>query len=139
MMTKLIAAAASLGFAVLLAAPAAAQVDRSAGAMVGHWTGLITEAGSIPHYTLSVHMNVDPDGLPIGSVEYDAFPCAGVWTYASREAEAWTLRETITEGDDKCAQHIVVTLTQRGANGLEVTLAPVGSDAPPSTGMLQRR
>ena len=40
-MTKLIAAIASLGFAVLFAAPAAAQVDRSPGAMVGHCEGQI--------------------------------------------------------------------------------------------------
>jgi hypothetical protein len=100
---------------------------------------VITEEGSIPQYTLSVHINVNADGLPVGTVAYDAFPCAGVWANATRRDEVWTLAETITEGVDNCAAQVVVTLTQRGANGLEVTLAPVGFDGPPSTGMLQRR
>jgi hypothetical protein len=139
MTTKLIAIVASLGFAALTTAPAAAQEDRSPGAMVGHWTGIITEQGSIPQYTLSVHINLDRNGNPLGAVEYDAFPCAGVWTNAERRGERWTLQETITEDVTRCAVHVVVTLEQRGANGLEVTLLPVGYDGPPSTGMLQRR
>jgi hypothetical protein len=139
MLTKLIAAAASLGFAALIAAPAAAQVDRSPGAMVGHWTGVITEDGSVPQYTLSVHINLDRNGNPVGKVEYDAFPCAGVWTDAHRQGERWTLQETITENVANCAVHVVIALEQQSANSLEVSLAPVGHDGPPSTGMLVRR
>jgi hypothetical protein len=139
MLTKLIAAIASLGFAALFAAPAAAQVDRSPGAMVGHWTGIITEQGDIPQYTLSVHINLDREGNPVATVEYDAFPCAGAWTDARRQAERWTLQETITENVDRCAEYVVITLYQQSANSLEVSLAPVGSDGPPSTGMLLRR
>jgi hypothetical protein len=139
MHTKLIAVAASLGFAALFAAPAAAQVDRSPGAMVGHWTGVITEQGSVPQYTLSVHINLDRDGNPVGKVEYDAFPCAGVWTGAHRDGERWILQETITEHADRCAMHVVIALEQQSANSLEVALQPVGGDGPPSTGMLMRR
>jgi hypothetical protein len=139
MLTKLIAAIASLGFAALIAAPAAAQVDRSPGAMVGHWTGMITEQGDLPQYTLSVHINLDRNGNPIGTVEYDAFPCAGVWTDARRQGERWTLQETITEDVDRCAVHVVITIEQQSANSLEVSLQPVGNDGSPSTGMLQRR
>lgn len=139
MLTKLIAAIASLGFAALFAAPAAAQVDRSPGAMVGHWTGVITEQGDIPQYTLSVHINLDRNGDPVATVEYDAFPCAGAWTNARRQGERWTLQETITENIERCAAHVVITIEQQSANSLEVTLQPVGYDGPPSTGMLQRR
>ncbi|QGZ94163.1 hypothetical protein [Terricaulis silvestris] len=139
MLTKLIAAIASLGFAALIAAPAAAQIDRSPGAMVGHWTGVIAENGDIPQYTLSVHINLDRDGDPVGKVEYDAFPCAGVWTDARRQGERWTLQETITEDVDRCAVHVVITIEQQSANSLEVSLQPVGNDGSPSTGMLQRR
>jgi hypothetical protein len=139
MLTKLIAAVASLGFAALFAAPAAAQVDRSPGAMIGHWTGMITEQGSIPQYTLSVHINLDRNGHPVGKVEYDAFACAGVWTDAQRQGEHWTLQETITEDVPSCAEHVVITLNQQSANSLEVTLQPIGSDGPPATGMLMRR
>lgn len=139
MLTKLIAAIASLGFAALIAAPAAAQVDRSPGAMVGHWSGVITEVGDIPQYTLSVHINLDRQGNPVAKVEYDAFPCAGVWTSAQRAGERWTLQETITENVDRCAEYVVITLYQQSANSLEISLAPVGSDAPPSTGTLVRR
>ena len=138
-MTKLIATIASLAFAALFAAPAAAQVDRSPGAMVGHWTGVITEQGEIPQYTLSVHINLDRDGNPVGKVEYDAFPCAGVWTEARRQGERWTLQETITENVDRCAEYVVITLHQQSANSLEISLDPVGSDGPPSTGTLLRR
>jgi hypothetical protein len=139
MLTKLIAAIASLGFAVLFAAPAAAQVDRSPGAMVGHWTGVITEQGDIPQYTLSVHINLDRSGSPVGKVEYDAFPCAGVWSDAERRGDRWTLQETITENATRCAVHVVITLEQQSANSLQVALTPVGSDGPPSTGTLMRR
>jgi hypothetical protein len=139
MLSKLIAAIASLGFAALFAAPAAAQVDRSPGAMVGHWTGVITEDGDIPQYTLSVHVNLDRNGNPVATVEYDAFPCAGVWTEARRQAEHWTLQETITENVDRCAEYVVITLYQQSANSLEISLAPVGGDGPPSTGTLIRR
>jgi hypothetical protein len=139
MLSKLIAAIASLGFAALIAAPATAQVDRSPGAMVGHWTGMITEQGSIPQYTLSVHINLDREGNPVAKVEYDAFPCAGVWTSAARRGEHWTLQETITENVPNCAEHVVITLEQQSANSLAVTLMPVGSDGPPSTGTLMRR
>lgn len=139
MLTKLIAAIASLGFAALFAAPAAAQVDRSPGAMVGHWTGVISEQGDIPQYTLSVHINLDRDGNPVATVEYDAFPCSGVWTEARRQAERWTLQETITENVDRCAEYVVITLYQQSANSLEISLAPVGGDGPPSTGTLIRR
>jgi hypothetical protein len=137
MLTKLVAAVASL--AALFAAPAAAQVDRSPGAMVGHWTGVITEQGSIPQYTLSVHLNLDRNGNPVGKVEYDAFPCAGVWTDARRQGDHWTLQETITDNVDRCAVHVTITLEQQSANSLQVALQPVGSDGPPSTGMLLRR
>src|SRR5262245_34644515 len=119
MLTKLVAAIASLGFAALFATPAAAQVDRSPGAMVGHWTGMITEHGHIPQYTLSVHINLDRDGNPVGKVDYDAFPCAGVWTDARRQGERWRLQETITENVDRCAVHVVITLYQQSANSLE--------------------
>lgn len=139
MLTKLIAAVASLGLAALIAAPAAAQVDRSPGAMVGHWTGVISEEGSIPHYTLSVHINLDRNGNPVGKVEYDAFPCAGVWTEARRQGERWTLQETITENADRCAVHVVISLEQQSANSLDIVLAPVDHDGPPSTGVLVRR
>lgn len=137
-MTKLIAALALLAFAAC-ATPAAAQVDRSPGAMVGHWTGMITEQGDIPQYTLSVHINLDRAGNPVGKVEYDAFPCAGVWSDARRQGERLTLQETITENADRCAVYVVITLYQQSANSLEVSLAPVGSDGPPSTGTLLRR
>lgn len=140
MLIKLVAAAALLGFfATLSATPAAAQVDRSPGAMVGHWTGMITEQGSIPQYTLSVQINLDRNGHPVGKVEYDAFPCAGVWTGAQRQGDRWTLQETITEDVSNCAEHVVITLEQSGANGLSVVLLPVGFDGPPSTGILTRR
>jgi hypothetical protein len=139
MLTKLIAAIASLGFAALFAAPAAAQVDRSPGAMAGHWTGMITEQGDIPQYTLSVNINLDRNGNPVGTVEYDAFPCAGVWTDARRQGERWTLQETITENVERCAVHVVITIEQQSANSLEVTLQPVGHDGPPSMGILWRR
>lgn len=139
MLTKLIAAVASLAFAALIAAPAAAQVDRSPGAMVGHWTGMITEQGDVPHYTLSVHINLDREGNPVAKVEYDAFPCAGVWTAPRRQGERWTFQETITENVDRCAEYVVITLYQQSANSLEVSLAPVGGDGPPSTGILIRR
>jgi hypothetical protein len=139
MLTKLIAAVASLGFAALIAAPAAAQVDRSAGALVGHWTGMITEQGEVPQYTLSVHISLDMSGDPVGTVEYDAFPCAGVWTNSLWRGEFWSLEETITENTDRCAPQVLVKVEQRGANGLQVTLQPLGSDNPPATGMLVRR
>ena len=139
MLTKLLAAVASLGFAALIAAPAVAQGDRSPGAMVGHWTGVITERGDIPQYTLSVHINLDREGEPVAKVEYDAFPCAGVWTAAQRQGERWTLQETITDNVDRCAEHVVIMLHQQSANGLEISLAPVGGDGPPATGTLIRR
>lgn len=137
-MTKLIAALALLGFAAC-AAPASAQEDRSAGALVGHWTGLITEQGDIPQYTLSVHIGLDMSGDPTGVVRYDAFPCAGVWSHAHWRGDRWTIEESITENIDRCAPQVLVTLEQRGANGLQVTLQPMGSDGPPATGMLLRR
>jgi hypothetical protein len=139
MLTKLKAAVASLGFVALFAAPAAAQFDQSPGALVGHWTGIIDEAGSIPQYTLSVHINLDRDGNPVGTVEYDAFPCAGIWTSAQSQGDRWALQETITENVDRCAEHVVITLEQSGANGLQVTLLPVGAEGSPSSGMLMRR
>jgi hypothetical protein len=68
----------SLASAICLS-PASAQ---DAEAIQGHWTGIITEPGSIPQYTLSVHINLDRNGFPVGLVQYGAFPCAGVWSNA---------------------------------------------------------
>jgi hypothetical protein len=119
---------------LLCAAPAHAQTDT----LSGHWSGIITEPRSqnFPAYTLSVHLGADEEGRPVGIVQYDAFPCAGVWTFARMNGQAMRFNETIVDGVDQCAQHVVVELTPR-VGGLDVRLWPVGGEAEASTGRLR--
>lgn len=126
---------AAAAAALMLAAPATAE--RSS--LVGHWTGTIQESrGPIVQYTLSVHIDTDLGGRPVGVVEYDAFPCTGVWNNHVRAGAAWRFSETIVEGGTRCARHVVVELTP-AANGLRVRLWPAGSPRAVSTGLLHRR
>lgn len=126
----------ALVFAASSAAPALGQ---DAGELVGHWSGIINEQGSIPQYTLSVHINLDPNGDPVGLVEYDAFPCAGVWNNARHDKGTWLLIETITVNVGTCAEHVTIALTPGGDGSLDVRLAPIGADVEPAVGTLQLR
>ncbi|MGD9966818.1 MAG: hypothetical protein AB7T59_09880 [Hyphomonadaceae bacterium] len=131
-MTKLLAALATLICTAALAAPAAAQ---SAEALAGHWTGIVNEPGSIPQYTLSVHINLDRDGRPVGVVQYDAFPCAGVWSNGAHSGGVWTFDETIVADIPNCAEHVTVELRPHG----DVLQVRLGSSDLTSAGELRRR
>jgi hypothetical protein len=131
-MTKLLATLATLALTAVMAPSAAAQ---SAETLTGHWTGIINEPGSIPQYTLSVHINLDRDGRPVGVVQYDAFPCAGVWSNASQAGGVWTFDETIVESVPNCAEHVMIELTPAG-DVIEVRLGARGLT---SSGELRRR
>lgn len=112
--------------------PASAQDDAS---IQGHWTGIINEPGSIPQYTLSVHINLDVNGLPVGLVQYDAFPCAGVWNNAVKREGVWTFDETIVIDTPNCAEHVMIELKPTG-DALDIRLGP---SALISSGRLHRR
>ena len=116
------------------AAPASAQTS----SLVGHWSGAIREDGSIPIYTLSVHLGLDTAGRLVGLVQYDAFPCAGVWTNAQVAGNAWRLEETITVDRPNCAPAVDIELTPAGET-MSIRLRPIGSTASWSTGVLSRR
>lgn len=132
-MLRFIPALASFSFAsAMSASPAFAQDAES---LQGHWTGIINEPGSIPQYTLSVHINLDRNGLPVGLVQYDAFPCAGVWSNATQRDGAWTFDETIVIDTPNCAEHVMIALRPNG-DVLDVRLGPA---ALISRGQLQRR
>lgn len=127
----------SIALMLLLSPSAYAQEDAS---LSGHWTGLIHESRStdFPQYTLSVHIDTDRGGRPVGVVEYDAFPCAGVRDNASLSGSVWRLDETITRGGDRCARHVIIELTPRG-NVIDIRLWPPGLEDMPSSGQLHRR
>lgn len=112
--------------------PAFAQDAES---LKGHWTGIIDEPGSIPQYTLSVHINLDRNGHPVGLVQYDAFPCAGVWSNAVKREGSWTFDETIAIDTRNCAEHVTIELRPNG-NALDVRLGP---STLTSSGRLTRR
>lgn len=132
-MLKITIALASLSVAsAICVSPASAQ---AAGSIQGHWTGIINEPGSIPQYTLSVHINLDRNGLPVGLVQYDAFPCAGVWSNAVEREGRWTFDETIVIDTPNCAEHVTIELKLNG-DVLDVRLGP---SALISSGRLQRR
>lgn len=101
----------------------------------GHWTGIINEPGNIPQYTLSVHINLDRNGFPVGLVQYDAFPCAGVWSNAVKSEGGWTFDETIVIDTPNCAEHVIIALKPNG-DALDVRLGPSELI---SSGQLQRR
>lgn len=132
MITKLIAAVASLAFAASFAPPAVAQ---SAASLTGHWTGIINEPGSIPQYTLSAHINLDRAGRPVGVVQYDAFPCAGVWSNGAQSGGVWTFDETIVENVPNCAEHVMIELRPAG----DVIQVRLGARGLTSSGELRRR
>jgi hypothetical protein len=50
----------------------------------------------------------------------------------------WVFDETITEGGDRCARHVMVELTPR-SDAIDIRLWPVGLENMPSTGRLQKR
>lgn len=116
----------------MMVAPASAQDAES---LKGHWTGIIDEPGSIPQYTLSVHINLDRNGRPVGLVQYDAFPCAGVWDNAVKRERSWTFDETIVVDTRNCAEHVMIELRPEG-NELVVRLGP---STLTSSGRLTRR
>ena len=132
-MLKFTTALATLSLASAICVSSASAQD--AEAIQGHWTGIITEPGSIPQYTLSVHINLDLNGLPVGLVQYDAFPCAGVWSNAVKREGGWTFDETIVIDTPNCAEHVMIELKPSG-DALEVRLGP---SALISSGRLQRR
>jgi hypothetical protein len=115
-----------------LATPAAAQ---DAASLEGHWTGIISERGSIPRYTLSVHINLDREGRPVGIVQYDAFPCAGVWSNGTLSNGVWSFDETIVENQPNCAEHVRVELRPSG-DAIDVRL---GATTLSAAGQLVRR
>ena len=129
-------AVVALVFAAGLAGPALGQ---DAAELTGHWTGIIDEQGDIPQYTLSVHINLDPNGDPVGLVEYDAFPCAGVWNSATSDRGRWLLVETITTNVGICAEHVAIELTPRSDGDIDIRLAPIGFEVTPATGTLRPR
>lgn len=112
--------------------PASAQ---NAESLEGLWTGIIDEPGSIPQYTLSVHINLDRNGRPVGLVQYDAFPCAGVWSNAVEREGSWTFDETVVIDTRNCAEHVMIELRPNG-DALDVRLGP---SALTSSGRLTRR
>lgn len=134
---RLTAAFLTMTFGLLANGQAFAQ---DASALSGRWTGLIGEPRSqnFPQYVLSVHIDMDRNGRPVGFVEYQAFPCAGVWHDATSQGPVWRLQETITDGITRCARHVVVELTP-AADGLAVRLWPVGMESTASSGQLRRR
>jgi hypothetical protein len=125
-----------------MAAPASAQgadPPSAADMLRGHWTGPIDEPDSdIPRYTLSVHIDTDAIGRPLGTVRYDAFPCAGVWSDVSRDGAVWRFEETITEGGANCARHVRIELTP-GGDTIAVRLRDEAYDGAWSRGTLRRR
>ena len=132
-MSQLVTGLASISVAIaLVVSPASAQ---DAETLQGHWTGIINEPGSIPQYTLSVHINLDRDGLPVGLVQYDAFPCAGVWSNAKPRDGVWTFDETIVVDTPNCAEHVLIELRPNG-DVIDVRLGPTELL---SHGRLQRR
>jgi hypothetical protein len=132
-MLKFTSAMAALSLAsAICVSPASAQGAES---IQGHWTGIIDEPGSIPQYTLSVHINLDRNGLPVGLVQYDAFPCAGVWSNAVKQEGGWTFDETIVIDTPNCAEHVMIELKPNG-DALDIRLGP---SALMSSGRLERR
>ena len=129
----------------LVAAAAAASLSSMAIAQpdaipAGHWSGVINEphSQSFPQYTLSVHIDADHSGNPVGVVEYDAFPCVGAWLHSARQPSGWRFDEVIVRGVDRCSRHVVIMLTPRDG-GLDVRLWSVGHESQVSTGHLRRR
>jgi hypothetical protein len=127
---------ALLSALVAVATPVASA--QTASSLVGHWSGAVREDGSIPIYTLSVHLALDTAGRLVGLVEYDAFPCAGVWSNAQFTGGAWRLEETITVNKPNCAPAVDIELSPVGRT-ISVRLRPIGSSANWSTGVLYPR
>ena len=123
--------------AALAATPALGQ---GTAGLAGHWTGTISEPRSRnhPQYTLSVHIDLDRNGQPVGEVHYEAFPCSGIWAGAQPMGAGWRFDETITNGRAHCAHHVVIELMP-GDGALNVRLWPVGMENEPGSGRLLRR
>ena len=131
-------AAAGLACAAPLAGQATYETEDASG-LVGHWTGTIEEPESeVPHYTLSVHIDTDEHGHPVGVVHYAALPCTGVWSDGVRDGADWRFSETITEAGTRCAKHVIVVLTPDG-DGYEVRLWQDGFAHLVSRGRLSRQ
>lgn len=129
----------ALSLAAALWVLGAPLAHAQSGVAAGHWSGVINEprSESFPAYTLSVHLGLDQSGRVVGLAQYDAFPCAGVWTLVETRGMTLRLHETIVDGIERCAEHVIVELTLRG-DGYDVRLWPVGGENEPSTGRLRR-
>ena len=105
---------------------ASATLARSGEGVTGYWTGTIAErdGGEVVEYDMSVAIDLDRAGQPVGLVSYD-LGCVGVWTHAARLGPVWRFRETITGGRANCAPHAEVELGPVG-DGFRVRLMPVG-------------
>jgi hypothetical protein len=108
----------------------------------GDWSGIVLEPRSLAHpqYQLSVRIEPDGNGRPVGAVRYDDYPCAGVWSEGTRRGSVWHFQETITEGRTLCASNVVIELELTvDGDFLNVRLYPVGAQNMPSRGTLNRR
>lgn len=132
-----------------LAPPPAAD----ASALVGTWEGIVLEPRSLtqPQYPLSVRIEADSSGQPVGAVQYATFPCTGVWSSPTRRGAVWRFRETIIEGGARgsettgsdgtplCAADVVIELEVTGDREfLNVRLYPNNYESQPSRGTLRR-
>jgi hypothetical protein len=109
--------------------------------LFGTWTGVVIEPRSAEHpqYPISVRIEPDINRRPVGIVVYAAFPCAGVWNLELQRGTIWRFQETITEGRERCAQHVVVELEPVEGGFMQVHLYPAGLAHMPSRGTLSRQ
>lgn len=121
---SLIMAAAIAG--LLSAAPAAGQ-SSAGGDAVGTWSGLIEEEGAdTPAYTLTVSIDRDQNGDPVGTAAY-SLGCQGVWIMPGHVTRGLEFDETVTAGRDNCAPHVYVEAEVRG-NVMDVVLRTAGTN-----------
>lgn len=139
---------------ILVPGPEPAPSSRAdPSALVGTWQGVVLEPRSLtqPQYPLSVRIEADSSGQPVGAVQYPSFPCTGVWSSPTLHGTVWRFKETIIEGGARgsemtasdgtplCAADVVIELEVTGDREfLNVRLYPNNYESQPSRGTLRR-
>lgn len=114
--------------------PSSAAPSQDSDALVGTWTGTITQTGaSAGSYEVTLVLQATEDGYT-GTVDYPSIGCSGTWNEVSRESDTYAFLESIEAGS--CVAEVPVSLTWVDESTAEYAFSDVqGSDG---TGTLTR-
>ncbi len=91
--------------------PAASETPTpTVGPFDGRWVGAVT--GDLHNYTADVVITDDGSTLS-GVVNYQEFPCSGVWTQTARSGNHVDVHEVITAGSPPCYHETDITLVMK--------------------------